>query len=171
MKSVCLLLLIYRITLAPKGKYFTKGLKYVHITLTFLNYTTDGGHFKIFLGSLHIACCPFFLLTPITQGDSWKSMNVLNDSPKPSKLFIPTGTATWIICWTFHKCEWVSSNTNFILWIFKIKFYSSAIWLSLSHFAWMGWMKHKLESRLLGEISITSDMQMTPPLWQKAKKN
>ena len=29
-----------------------------------------------------------------------------------------------------------------------------------------GWMKHKLESRLLGEISITSDMQMTPPLWQ-----
>ena len=34
-----------------------------------------------------------------------------------------------------------------------------------------GWMKHKLESRLLGEISITSDMQMTPPLWHKAKKN
>ena len=33
-----------------------------------------------------------------------------------------------------------------------------------------GWMKHKLESRLLGEISITSDMQMTPPLWQKAKR-
>ena len=34
-----------------------------------------------------------------------------------------------------------------------------------------GWMKHKLESRLLREISITSDMQMTPPLWQKAKMN
>ena len=34
-----------------------------------------------------------------------------------------------------------------------------------------GWMKHKLESRLLGEISITSDTQVTPPLWQKAKKN
>ena len=33
----------------------------------------------------------------------------------------------------------------------------------------LGWMKHKLESRLPGEISITSDMQMTPPLWQKAK--
>ena len=30
-----------------------------------------------------------------------------------------------------------------------------------------GWMKHKLESRLLGEISVTSDMLMTPPLWQK----
>ena len=35
----------------------------------------------------------------------------------------------------------------------------------------LGWRKHKLESRLPGEISITSDMQMTPPLWQKAKKN
>ena len=35
----------------------------------------------------------------------------------------------------------------------------------------LGWMKHKLDSRLLGEISITSDMQMTPPLRQKAKKN
>ena len=32
-----------------------------------------------------------------------------------------------------------------------------------------GWMKHKLESRLLGEISVTSDTQMTPPLWQKVK--
>ena len=32
-----------------------------------------------------------------------------------------------------------------------------------------GWMKHKLESRFLGEISITPDMQMTPPLWQKVK--
>ena len=34
----------------------------------------------------------------------------------------------------------------------------------------LGWMKHKLESRLPGEISITSYMQMTPPLWQKVKK-
>ena len=34
----------------------------------------------------------------------------------------------------------------------------------------LGCMKHKLELRWPGEISITSDMQMTPPLWQKAKK-
>ena len=33
----------------------------------------------------------------------------------------------------------------------------------------LGWRKHKLESRLPGEISITSDMQMTPPLRQKFK--
>ena len=32
-----------------------------------------------------------------------------------------------------------------------------------------GWMNHRLESRFPGEISITSDMQMTPPLWQKVK--
>ena len=43
----------------------------------------------------------------------------------------------------------------------------------------LSWMKQKLKSRLLGEISITSDdttlmaddMQMTPPLWQKVKRN
>ena len=34
-----------------------------------------------------------------------------------------------------------------------------------------GWMKDKLESRLLGEISLTSDMQMTQPSWQRVKKN
>ena len=33
----------------------------------------------------------------------------------------------------------------------------------------LGWMKHKLESRLLGEISVSSDMQMTPSLGQKVK--
>ena len=35
----------------------------------------------------------------------------------------------------------------------------------------LGWMKHKLESRFLGEISTTSDMQMTPPLWKKVERN
>ena len=35
----------------------------------------------------------------------------------------------------------------------------------------LGWMNPKLESRLPGEISINSDMQMTPPLWQKVKRN
>ena len=35
----------------------------------------------------------------------------------------------------------------------------------------LDWMRHKVESRLPGEISITSDMQMALPLWQKAKRN
>ena len=35
----------------------------------------------------------------------------------------------------------------------------------------LGWRKHELESRLPGEISITSDIKMAPHLWQKMKKN
>ena len=34
----------------------------------------------------------------------------------------------------------------------------------------LGWVKHKLGSKLLGEISVTSNKQMIPPLWQKVKK-
>ena len=43
------------------------------------------------------------------------------------------------------------------------------IYMQSTSWEMSGWLKHKLESRLPGEISITSDMQMTPPLWQKAK--
>ena len=35
----------------------------------------------------------------------------------------------------------------------------------------LDWTRHKLESKFMGEISITSDMQMTPPIWQKVKRN
>ena len=57
--------------------------------------------------------------------------------------------------------------------------YVKAIYCHLAYLTYMqgiscempGWMKHKLESTLPAEISITSDMQMIPPLWQKAKKN
>ena len=59
------------------------------------------------------------------------------------------------------------------------KEYIKAVYCHPAYFTYMqstsyempGWVKHKLESRLLGEISITSDMQVTPPLWQKAKRN
>ena len=59
------------------------------------------------------------------------------------------------------------------------KEYIKAVYCHLAYLTYMqstsyemlGWMKHKLEQRLLGEISITSDMQMTPPLWQKVKRN
>ena len=40
-----------------------------------------------------------------------------------------------------------------------------------TQFEMSDWMKHELESKLPGEISITSDMQMTPPLWQKVKRH
>ena len=43
------------------------------------------------------------------------------------------------------------------------------IYMQSISYEMLGWMKHKLESRLLGKISITSNMQMTPALWQKVK--
>ena len=45
------------------------------------------------------------------------------------------------------------------------------IYMQSTSYETLGWKKHKLESRLLGEISITSDMQITPPFWQKGNKN
>ena len=43
-------------------------------------------------------------------------------------------------------------------------------YMQSTSFEMPGWMKYKLGSRLPGEISLTSDMQMTPQLWQKGKK-
>ena len=59
------------------------------------------------------------------------------------------------------------------------KEYDKAVYCHAAYLTYMqdtscempGWMKHKLESRLLDEISITSDMQMIPILWQKVKRN
>ena len=45
------------------------------------------------------------------------------------------------------------------------------IYMQSTSWETLGWKKHKLESRLPGEISVTSDTQMIPPLWQKVKKN
>ena len=61
------------------------------------------------------------------------------------------------------------SETEYI----KAAYYQSAYLTYMQSTSWkmMGWMKHKLESRLPGEISVTSDTQMTPPLWHKLKKN
>ena len=54
----------------------------------------------------------------------------------------------------------------------KVAYCHPAYLTYMQRISWgmLGWMKHKLESKLLGEI-ITSDMQMTPPLRQKVKKN
>ena len=59
------------------------------------------------------------------------------------------------------------------------KEYVKSIYCHLAYLSYMqstscemlDWMKHKLESRLPGEISITSVMQMTPHLWHKLKRN
>ena len=63
---------------------------------------------------------------------------------------------------------------------FKLgKEYIKAVYCCLAYLIYMqstscempDWVKHRLKSRLLGEISVTSDLQMTPRLGQKAKRN
>ena len=67
--------------------------------------------------------------------------------------------------------QWTGSNLG--------KEYTKAVYSHPAYLTYMqitsceipGWMNYKLESRWLGEISTTSDTQMTPALWQKAKRN
>ena len=67
--------------------------------------------------------------------------------------------------------QWTGSNLG--------KEYVKAVYFHPAYLTYMqskscemfGWMKHKLASRLPVEISITSATQMTPPLWQKEKRN
>ena len=86
-----------------------------------------------------------------------------------------TWPASWAICMQVRKQLDMEQQTDFK----QEKEYVKAVYCHPAYLTYMqstswdrlGWMKHKLESRLQGEISITSDMQMTPPLWQKVKKN
>ena len=89
-----------------------------------------------------------------------------------------TWPASWEICMQVKKQQLeldMEQQTGSI----SGKEYVKAIYCRPAYLTYMqsiswempGWMKHRLESRLPGEIAITSDMQMTPPLWQKEKKN
>ena len=70
---------------------------------------------------------------------------------------------------TTEQLNRTDGNSNINQWEVKILCFSSFKDGKLETAE--DWKKHKLESRLPGEISITSDMQMTPPLWQKVKRN
>ena len=83
-----------------------------------------------------------------------------------------TWPASWEICMQVKKQQLepdIKQQTSSKLGkeYFKAVFCHPAYLTSMQSTSWetLGWMKHKLESRLLGEISKTSDMQMTPPLW------
>jgi len=69
-----------------------------------------------------------------------------------------TKSRTWL-------SDWTELHQDCILWPCLFNLYGEYTMRNA------GWMKHKLESRLPGEIPITSDMQMTPPLWHKVKRN
>ena len=85
-------------------------------------------------------------------------------------------TASWEICMQIKMQQLeldMKRNTGYK----SGKEYLKAVYSHLADLTYMqstscempGWNKHKLESRLPGEISITSDTQMTPLLWQKVK--
>ena len=67
-----------------------------------------------------------------------------------------TKSRTWL-------SDWTELHQDCILWLCLFNLYGEYTMRNA------GWMKHKLESRFPGEILITSDMQMIPPLWQKVK--
>ena len=120
------------------------------------------------------------------------STSALLSMPKPLTVWITTNCgkffkrweyqatfpASWEICMQVKKqqleldLEWQTGSKSG-------KEYVKAVYCHPAYLTYMqstscempGWMKHKLESRLPGEISIISDMQKTPPLWQKVKKN
>ena len=89
-----------------------------------------------------------------------------------------TWPASWEICMQVRKQQLEldmeqqtgsKSGKEYV----KAVYYHPAYWTYMQSTSWetLGLVKHKLESRLPGEISVTSDMQMTPLLWQKVKKN
>ena len=89
-----------------------------------------------------------------------------------------TWHASWEICMQVKKQE-LELDTEQKTGSKSGKEYVKAVYFHPDYLTYMqstswemlGWMKQKLESRLLGEVSITSDMQMTPPLWHKVKRS
>ena len=135
---------------------------------------------------------------PTSTGSSKKqvcsrktSTSVLLTIPKPLAVWITTNwkilkrweyqttwPASWEICMQVNKQQLepdMEQQTGSKLGKEYIKaVYCHPVYLAYiqnTSYEMLGWMKHKLELRLLGEISITSDMQMTQSSWQKVKKN
>ena len=135
-----------------------------------------------------------------TSAGSWKKQESSRKTPISALLTVPKPTTVWITinCGKFWK-RWEYQTTWSACWEICMqvrkqqleldmeqqtgskqeKEYVKAVYCHPAYLTYMqstswetlGWRKHKLESRLPGEISITSDRQMTPPLWQKVKRN
>ena len=155
-------------------------------------------NFQVFKLDLEKAEEPEIKL-PTSVGSSKKQQNSRKTSisalltmPKPLTVWITancgkffkrwgyqtTWSASWEICMQVRKQQLeldMEQQTGSKLG----KEFTKAVYCHPAYLTYMhsisremlGWMKQKLESRLLGEMSMTSDMQMTPPLWQKEKKN
>ena len=120
------------------------------------------------------------------------STSALLTMPKPLTVWITTNSGKFLNTWEYQT-TWPTS-WEICMQVKKQqlerdmeqqtgtklgKEYIKAVWCHPAYLTYtqstssemLGWINHKLESRLPGEISITSDMQMTPPSWQKVKKN
>ena len=155
-------------------------------------------HYQMFKMSLEKTEEPEIKL-PTSSGSSKRqessrktSTSALFSTPKPLTMWVTTNcrkfwkrweyqttwSASWEICMQIKMQQLepdMEQQTDSKLG----KEYIKAIYCYPAYLTYMqstlckmlGWMKHKLELRLLGEISRTSDMQMTFPLWQRIKKN
>ena len=135
---------------------------------------------------------------PTSVGSSKKQKNspqtstsALLTTPKPLTVWITTHCGKFLKRWKY-KTTWPAS-WEICMQVKKqqlephmeqtvsrsAKEYIKAVYCHSAYFTYMqstscempGWMKHKLQSRLPGKLSVTSDTQMTPPSWQKAKQN
>ena len=110
---------------------------------------------------------PLTLWITISCGKFWKRWE-----------YQTTWSAAWEICMQVRKQQLEldmeqQTGSKQAKGYIKAAYCHPAYLTSMQSTSWemVGWKKHKLESRLLGEISITSDTQMTPPLWQKVKRS
>ena len=120
---------------------------------------------KTSISALLTMAKPLTVWIIINCGKFWKRWEYQTTQPASWETYMQEatlrtghGTIDW-----FQIGKGVRQGCILSPWLFN--FYTEYIMKML------GWKKHRLESRLLGEISITSDIQMTPPLWQKAKRN
>ena len=135
-----------------------------------------------------------------TSAESWKkqessrktSTSALLTMPKPLSVWITTNCgkffkkweyqttwpAPWEICVQVKKqqleldMEQQTGSRSGKEYVKAVCFHPAYLtYIQNTSYKMPGWMKHELESRLPGEISINSNTQITLPLWQKVKKN
>ena len=120
----------------------------------------------------------YFCFIDYTKTFNCGSQQTVENSSGDGNEYQTTLPASWEIC-TQVKKQQLESDMEQLTGSKLRKEYIKAVYCHAAYLTYMqstsckmpGWMKHKLESRLPGEIAITLNMQMTAPLWQKVKKN
>ena len=120
----------------------------------------------------------YFCFIDYTKTFNCGSQQTVENSSGDGNEYQTTLPASWEIC-TQVKKQQLESDMEQLTGSKLRKEYIKAVYCHPAYLTYMqstscempGWMKLKLESRLPGEISIISDLQMIPPLWQKAKRN